>query len=68
MTETITISELALKTGLSVPHICMLIRRGICPPGVKEGKHVHLPRFEAELAVMGRKRRKKKLKSWGELI
>jgi hypothetical protein len=58
----ITMSDLARKTGLSVPHICMLIKRGVCPPGRKDGKTVYLPLFESELALMGRKRRGKRVK------
>lgn len=48
----ITISDLAELTGKSKSHISHLVRRGILPAPVKEGRFKYLPRVECIL-IMG---------------
>lgn len=73
----ITLTNLAIATGLSVPHICMLIKRGLVPAGRKLGKHRLLPEVEARFAIATSKAAPRKPKGykldkpeidWGDLI
>lgn len=47
----ITLKELAEEFDLSLSHLAQLIRRGILPPGRKEGKYRIMPADECRLIM-----------------
>lgn len=51
MSSEITIKELVGITGKTKSHISQLIKRGVLPPGRKDGRYVYLPRVEAILIL-----------------
>lgn len=57
MNKELTASELAEKTGFSLPHISVMVKRGELPQGRKEGRETFYP-VEAVAYLQKRGKRK----------
>lgn len=58
----LTITELSKMTGFTVNHLTQLVRRGVLPPGRKEGQARLLPYNETMQVLVGHEPKK----DWGK--